>query len=331
MFSNLLKLNKDLQKSAPTKDSPYYVGIVIIDRDREKIMLGKRTEDGIWTGPGGSAEHNEHPKQAAIREIFEESALKITPRELKELPSLVVGNGKVCHCFMVNLDSKKVKPHAGNDPDKEVKKWEWYSLKDPLPGKTDTNRLTTINNAKMKIYGLKKSIIENPEAGIDLNTAEQSLDEMASKDNNWIDIINAIVANAEYGEEPKELLLPDLRKLMVSKVDDGFFSGYVVNNDPQNGSYGEVLVQLSKMTPESMVQALKAKGYLPKAEMNLPEKPDSSDYNSLYSALSNFKGDLHIHLEKSLIDLNTALKTSPTPIDEFADLNTALRNTSNLI
>jgi hypothetical protein len=54
------------------------------------------------------------------------------------------------------------------------------------------------------------------------------------------------------------------------------------------------------MTPESIVQALKMKGYLPRANMEVKEaSPKANDYAGLYSALKNFDGELHLHLAKA--------------------------------
>jgi 8-oxo-dGTP pyrophosphatase MutT (NUDIX family) len=310
MFKELLKLNKAL---ASKDDRPYYVGLVVVDRERHKIMLGKRREDNQWTGPGGAAEAHENPKQAAIREAYEEANLQLKPKDLKELPTQITLDGKVCHCFLVYLDSKKNSVHAGNDPDREVAKWEWFDLQEPLPRNIGRLRLNTINNAKMKVLGLRKAIVSQPDAGIDLNTAEQAQDVVATKDSYWVDIITNTMHGAEFGDIPRELMLPGHLMLVVSKVDDGVYSGFVKKDDPEAGDNGEILVQLQKMTPEAMVTALRAKEYLPKAQSSTRQVEEPKDYAGLYDALKNFQGDLHIHLEKStanspLEDLNLALQ-----------------------
>lgn len=159
---------------------------------------------------------------------------------------------------------------------------------------------------------LKKAIVSNPDAGIDLNTAEQSQDELASKGNHWIEMIRHMMANVVQGSEPRELFLPNRLKLVLSKVDDGIYTGFVVRNDPEAGDQGEIQTQLQLMTPEAIVQALKAKEYLPKDEVIPPAEPVTPDYKGLLGALKlkNFTGDLHIHLQKSepLDDLLTSLR-----------------------
>jgi hypothetical protein len=66
------------------------------------------------------------------------------------------------------------------------------------------------------------------------------------------------------------------------------------------------------MTAESMVNALKTKGYLErnetKPELAIPEP--SKDYRGLSDALRDFDGSLHIHLSKAtaLQGLNAILE-----------------------
>lgn len=369
----------ELEKALKPLEPTFYVGLVVMDIDRKKILIGKRKEDGIWTGPGGGAGLDESPKQAAIREAFEEANLKIKPYQLKELPTLTMDNGKMCHCFLVFVDKKQQKIHIGNDPDKEVKEWIWHKIDEPLPGKTDENRLLALNSAKMKVMKLRKSeyadlekalrggladkkkpsdfnpkalkegikvemehtedpkiaeeiamdhltedpeyykklktiekaIIENPVAGIDLNTAEQSQDELAAKDNDWVEIITLGVKDHDFGMPPTEVAMPENRTLIISKVDEGLYSAFIKNDDPNSGNYGEILTKFTKMTPQAMVQGLKAKGFLPMGEPkkelqtleNMEESSKKEDKRSSYSelaeALKEYSGkELHVHLHK---------------------------------
>ena len=159
-----------------------------------------------------------------------------------------------------------------------------------------------------KYLELLKAIVENPEAGIDLNTSEQSLDEMAAKDNPWIKLITNEVKDHEYGEIPCEVAMPENRTLLISKVDEGLYSAFLKNSDPDSGSFGEILTKFSKMTPEAMVQAMKAKEYLPKDEPMYQEpepepeqkaEPETDKYSELAEALKHYSGgELHIHLHK---------------------------------
>lgn len=150
---------------------------------------------------------------------------------------------------------------------------------------------------------LKKSILENPNAEIDINTSEQSLDEMASKNNPWMELITQGVKDHDYGQPPCEVALPDQRTLIISKVDEGLYSAYLKNTDPESGEFGQVLSKFTKMTPEAMVQAMKAKEYLPreesKEEPQEPETKPGNMYTDLADALKYYSGgQLHIHIHK---------------------------------
>ena len=141
---------------------------------------------------------------------------------------------------------------------------------------------------------LKKSIVSNPQAEIDINTAEQSQDELAAQDNPWLDIITAEVKDHEYGAPPVEVAMPEGRTLLISKVDEGLYSAFLRGPEDKGN---ETLAQFSKMTPEAMVQGLKAKEFLPRTKP--VEEPKTRDrYSELAEMLRNFSGDLHIHLPK---------------------------------
>jgi len=332
-MNNFAKLSKALKETP----SPFYAGVVVVDKTNKRILLGKRRDGGMWITPGGGGHLHENPKQAAIREVFEESNIQLKPRDLKELPAVLTDKGVVCHCFMADIDSKFTADiHAKNDQDREVSKWQWFSLLEPLPLKVDHNRWTSINNAKMRIFGLRKSIIAQPEAGIDLNTAEQSADEMASRpDSVWIQALTSLMIGADYGDVPRELALPNNKKLLVSKVDDGIYSALLIVDDIESGSYGDVLVEFQKMTFESMVQGLKAKLYLPKAEpveivqpvVAQPEPELRQDFKGLFNALKRFQGDLHLHLAKAMTakPIETLVKNDKIEPDALLDLNETLR------
>ena len=56
----------------------------IIDPSTLKILLVKHKKYGRWVQPGGHIEHDEFPEEAAVREAYEETGLKI------ELNSIVL-------------------------------------------------------------------------------------------------------------------------------------------------------------------------------------------------------------------------------------------------
>lgn len=49
----------------------------VIDPETLKILLVKHKKWGKWIQPGGHIEHDEFPEEAAIRETYEETGIKI--------------------------------------------------------------------------------------------------------------------------------------------------------------------------------------------------------------------------------------------------------------
>ncbi len=72
---------------------------VFLFNENNEILLQKRTDDGTWCVPGGSMELGETPEQAARREFFEETGLK-----LGELKLVNVLSGEDSHFTYPNGD-----------------------------------------------------------------------------------------------------------------------------------------------------------------------------------------------------------------------------------
>lgn len=51
---------------------------VVFSEDKEEVLLVKRRDVPVWTLPGGGVEKGEHPEEAILREIKEETGLTIS-------------------------------------------------------------------------------------------------------------------------------------------------------------------------------------------------------------------------------------------------------------
>jgi 8-oxo-dGTP pyrophosphatase MutT (NUDIX family) len=50
---------------------------IVFSKDRSKVLLIKRRDIPIWVLPGGGIDDHETPADAAVREVFEESGLRV--------------------------------------------------------------------------------------------------------------------------------------------------------------------------------------------------------------------------------------------------------------
>ena len=115
------------------------VGVGICILHKGKVLLGKRHGDskkadselhgeGTWTMPGGKVHFRERLEDACRREIFEETGLRVSVRDLKFIH---VSNDMVSDAHFVTLGFlcerfeglPKVK-----EPD-EITQWKWFDLK----------------------------------------------------------------------------------------------------------------------------------------------------------------------------------------------------------
>jgi len=113
-------------------------GVMIMKNS--KVLLGKRHDDqekassalrgeGTWTMPGGKLDFGESFENCAMREVFEETGIK-----LNEIKVYCVNNNKneYAHYITIGLysDNFDGEPKV-MEPD-EIVEWQWFSL-DNLP------------------------------------------------------------------------------------------------------------------------------------------------------------------------------------------------------
>ncbi len=58
-------------------------GVAALIRDAEgRILLERRSDDGTWSLPAGAVDPGETPAEALVREVYEETGLKVVPEGL---------------------------------------------------------------------------------------------------------------------------------------------------------------------------------------------------------------------------------------------------------
>ena len=175
---------------------------------------------------------------------------------------------------------------------------------------------------------LHKALINgyNGLAGVDLNTTEQSIDAAVAAKHPLIERISHTMSDVNLYEQQIIALSPD-HDLEITKIDAGVYDATVVCSNPDLGTYGDKLLVLNKITVEALVQGLKAKELIPdttsfglstiqpeslvsplvmpKSAATPEVEPANNPLLDLHGALKGFKGQLHIHLQKSPINRST--------------------------
>lgn len=143
-------------KKGLSKSEVKQVGVVAV-MNGDKILMGKRSDNGKWTNPGGHLEGKEKPKDGALRELYEEAGLEHDNAEKMFSKKVTAPDGVklVVHAFKVEHDGQK--PTSKNDPDKEVKKWEWIDTKN-MPDEVKDN-LHSPKNVILQKLGIIKAMI----------------------------------------------------------------------------------------------------------------------------------------------------------------------------
>lgn len=100
-------------------------------RTATQVLTGKKKKDGLWAFPGGHFEGGESPKEAAIRECFEESGILLNEEDLTPLPKKVVtgrdGKKYEVHPFVAEVEDAQM-ARTYLDPDCEFEKLKWVLI-----------------------------------------------------------------------------------------------------------------------------------------------------------------------------------------------------------
>lgn len=114
----------------------------IIDVDGRKLLMGKRKDNQKWTTPGGHLDPKEKPIDGAVREVFEESGIRLGDDDLIHVKSKTIrkytpsgpGEKMRIHAFKVFFGSGRLpKTTIRHDPDEEVYGWKWVPMAGGLP------------------------------------------------------------------------------------------------------------------------------------------------------------------------------------------------------
>lgn len=129
------------------------VGFGVMILKDGKVLLGHRHEnpekassllhgEGTWTMPGGKLHFQEKLREGAIREVFEETGIKV-----KDLEAISISNDIVqdAHFVTIGFLCKDFEGEAKVMEPDEITEWKWFDL----------------NNLPSPLYFPSEKIIKN--------------------------------------------------------------------------------------------------------------------------------------------------------------------------
>ncbi|WP_432060878.1 NUDIX hydrolase [Streptomyces sp. S1] len=110
------------------------VSAVVFD-DRGRVLLGRRSDNGRWAIIGGIVEPGEQPADCAVREVYEETAVRCEAERIVIVETLrkpvVYPNGDQCQFMDVTFRCRAVGGEARVNDD-ESTEVGWFDV-DDLP------------------------------------------------------------------------------------------------------------------------------------------------------------------------------------------------------
>ncbi|MER7759026.1 NUDIX domain-containing protein [Streptomyces sp. NPDC097619] len=106
------------------------VTAVVFDGTGERVLLGRRADTGGWSVIGGIAEPGEQPATTAVREVYEETAVRCVPERVvlvQQLQPVTYANGDTCQYMDITFRCRAIggTPRVNDDESLEV---AWFPL-----------------------------------------------------------------------------------------------------------------------------------------------------------------------------------------------------------
>ncbi len=91
---------------------------VLFDEKREKVLLTRRTDNGMWCLPGGAIEAGESVAEGCEREVLEETGLRVRVARLTGVYSdphhvIVYPDGNQAHIVALNFEVELISGEPG--------------------------------------------------------------------------------------------------------------------------------------------------------------------------------------------------------------------------
>jgi len=91
---------------------------ILFDESRQKVLLTRRVDNGLWCLPGGGMEAGESVEECCIREVFEETGLQVRVKRLIGIYSnpdqlVIYPDGNMAHFVVMNFEVEAVGGELG--------------------------------------------------------------------------------------------------------------------------------------------------------------------------------------------------------------------------
>ncbi|MDT0468766.1 MULTISPECIES: NUDIX hydrolase [Streptomyces] len=109
------------------------VTAVVLDDDG-RVLLGRRADNGQWSVIGGIPEPGEQPAACAVREVYEETAVRCVPERVvlvQALAPVTYANGDRCQYMDITFRCRAIGGEARVNDDESLEVG-WFSV-DALP------------------------------------------------------------------------------------------------------------------------------------------------------------------------------------------------------
>ncbi|MFE5400226.1 NUDIX hydrolase [Streptomyces sp. NPDC004596] len=114
----------------------------IVFDDDGRVLLGRRSDTRRWSVIGGIPEPGEQPAACAVREVFEETAVRCVPERVvlvQALEPVTYTNGDVCQYMDITFRCRAVGGEARVNDDESLEVG-WFTV-DALPDLHEFGRL----------------------------------------------------------------------------------------------------------------------------------------------------------------------------------------------
>jgi 8-oxo-dGTP pyrophosphatase MutT (NUDIX family) len=120
-------------ESATYPDAPVGYALVVLWHGERVLMVYVR-ERTCWELPGGGIEPGESPRQAAVRELWEETGQQIDPEELRFVGHARTALGPQQRVLYGGVFTARTERPRAFAPNSEIAAVHWRTPGEPLPG-----------------------------------------------------------------------------------------------------------------------------------------------------------------------------------------------------